>query len=30
VVQQLRELWTKYGTLDEIWFDGGLALEWKS
>jgi hypothetical protein len=26
VLQQLRELWTKYGTLDEIWFDGGLVL----
>jgi len=26
VLQQLREVWTKYGTLDEIWFDGGLVL----
>jgi hypothetical protein len=25
-LQQLRELWTRYGTLDEIWFDGGLVL----
>lgn len=23
VLQQLREIWTRYGTLDEIWFDGG-------
>ena len=24
-LQQLRELWTKYSTLDEIWFDGGFV-----
>lgn len=23
VLQQLREIWTRYGKLDEIWFDGG-------
>ena len=23
VLQQLREMWTRYGKLDEIWFDGG-------
>ncbi len=26
VLQQLREIWTRYGTLDEVWFDGGLVL----
>ncbi len=26
VLQQLREIWTRYGTLDEIWFDGGSVL----
>jgi hypothetical protein len=26
VLQQLREIWTRYGNLDEIWFDGGLAF----
>ena len=25
VLQQLREIWTRYGTLNEIWFDGGLV-----
>jgi hypothetical protein len=26
VLQQLREIWTRYGTLDEVWFDGGSVL----
>jgi hypothetical protein len=25
----LREVWTRYGALDEIWFDGGLVLNEK-
>jgi hypothetical protein len=25
----LREVWTRYGALDEIWFDGGLVLNGK-
>ena len=27
VLQQLREVWTRYGDLDEIWFDGGLVSQ---
>ncbi|CAF1487349.1 unnamed protein product, partial [Adineta steineri] len=27
VLQQLTEIWTKYGTLEEIWFDGGYTTE---
>ncbi|CAF3627795.1 unnamed protein product [Rotaria socialis] len=29
VLQQLRALWTKYGALDEIWFDGGYTQSLK-
>ncbi len=29
VLQQLREIWTRYGDLDEIWFDGGSVLRRK-
>ncbi len=29
ILQQLREVWTRYGALDEIWFDGGLVLNEK-
>ncbi|CAF1177970.1 unnamed protein product [Adineta steineri] len=30
VLQQLTEIWTKYGTLEEIWFDGGYTAEMKT
>jgi len=29
VLQQLREVWTRYGSLDEIWFDGGYTASLK-
>jgi len=29
VYQQLHEIWTKYGTLFEIWFDGGVMTDKK-
>ncbi|CAF1530112.1 unnamed protein product [Adineta ricciae] len=29
VLQQLREIWTRYGKLEEIWFDGGYTEDMK-
>ncbi|CAF1121364.1 unnamed protein product [Rotaria sp. Silwood1] len=30
VLQQLREIWSRYGILDEIWFDGGYTSTLKN
>ena len=30
VYDQVTELWSKYGALGEIWFDGGILSDWRA
>ena len=30
VYEQVQELWSRYGQLGEIWFDGGILAEWRN